>query len=209
MASNKNITMKQFNGTDYDTLYPKTVAAQIDDVYSKSEVYSKAETYSQSQLYTQAQTLTNATKTLYGLNSSAVPNDAFATIKTMFDGRVRIAHGTYRGTGVYGVNNKNSLTFPFAPELLILYQVGNIGLMSGVDGNDSGFYAILPRETTAFKVVAYNSNYSQYDADTNYISFSGNTATWYIDYSYSSNAGAQFNASGTTYGYIVIGGGDY
>ena len=66
MASNKNITMKQFNGTDYDTLYPKTVAAQIDDVYSKSEVYSKAETYSQSQLYTQAQTLTDATKTLYG-----------------------------------------------------------------------------------------------------------------------------------------------
>ena len=29
MATTKNITMKQFNGTDYDTLYPKTVAAQI------------------------------------------------------------------------------------------------------------------------------------------------------------------------------------
>lgn len=37
MATNKNITMKQFNGVDYDTLYPKTIASQIDDVYSKSE----------------------------------------------------------------------------------------------------------------------------------------------------------------------------
>lgn len=28
MASNKNITMKEFNGTDYDTLYPKTLDSQ-------------------------------------------------------------------------------------------------------------------------------------------------------------------------------------
>ena len=38
MATNKNITMKQFNGVDYDTLYPKTIASQVDDVYSKNEV---------------------------------------------------------------------------------------------------------------------------------------------------------------------------
>lgn len=29
MATNKNITMKQFNGTDYDTLYPATLGSQI------------------------------------------------------------------------------------------------------------------------------------------------------------------------------------
>ena len=38
MATNKNITMKQYNGVDYDTLYPKTIASQIDDVYSKDEM---------------------------------------------------------------------------------------------------------------------------------------------------------------------------
>ena len=32
MATNKNIIMKQFNGTDYDTLYPKTIASQVDGV---------------------------------------------------------------------------------------------------------------------------------------------------------------------------------
>ena len=29
MSTNKNITMKQYNGTDYDTLYPKTTASQV------------------------------------------------------------------------------------------------------------------------------------------------------------------------------------
>ena len=54
MATTKNIIMKQFNGTDYDTLYPKTVAAQIDDVYSKSETYPQSQLYTRSQLYTKA-----------------------------------------------------------------------------------------------------------------------------------------------------------
>lgn len=30
MAKNKNITMKQYNGTDYDVLYPKTKVSQVD-----------------------------------------------------------------------------------------------------------------------------------------------------------------------------------
>ena len=34
MATEKNITMKQFNGTDYDTLYPKTIASQVDGLLS-------------------------------------------------------------------------------------------------------------------------------------------------------------------------------
>ena len=35
MATEKNITMKQFNGTDYDTLYPKTIASQIIELEGK------------------------------------------------------------------------------------------------------------------------------------------------------------------------------
>ena len=62
MAVNKNITMKQYNGTDYDTLYPKTIAEQVDGIYSKEQV------------------LTDITKSLYGLTSSAVPDDVFAAI---------------------------------------------------------------------------------------------------------------------------------
>lgn len=38
MASVKKITMREYNGTDYDTLYPKTIASQVDGVYNKTEV---------------------------------------------------------------------------------------------------------------------------------------------------------------------------
>ena len=62
MATTKNITMKQYNGTDYDTLYPKTIASQVDGVYNKTEI------------------LTAATAALYGLGSDAVPDDVFKTL---------------------------------------------------------------------------------------------------------------------------------
>lgn len=151
--------------------------------------------------------LKDSTAALFGLDNTALPDDVLVAIKTMFNGRVRIAHGTYSGTGKYGKNNKNSLTLPFAPELLILYRAGNIGVVSGSKDNSESSYAILPKQTTTFVTIAYGGNY--YRDETNYISFSGKTVTWYMDYSYSNNAGAQFNASGTTYGYIAIGGGDY
>ena len=36
MATTKNITMKQFNGTDYDTLYPKTRVEQVENLTPSS-----------------------------------------------------------------------------------------------------------------------------------------------------------------------------
>lgn len=126
MATNKNITMKQFNGTDYDTLYPKTVAAQIDDVYSKSETYPKSQLYTQSQLYTKTQTLTDATKTLYGLNNTAVPDDVFVASAVANTGYIHITTKTSSGVvagmpimidGVYagktGINGKARISVPF------------------------------------------------------------------------------------------------
>ena len=62
MATIKNITMKQFNGMDYDTLYPKTKVEQVEGAY------------------TQQQILSDSTKTLYGLDETAVPDDVFKSI---------------------------------------------------------------------------------------------------------------------------------
>lgn len=42
MSTNKNITMHQYNGVDYDTLYPKTTASQViglEDI-SSTKVYT-------------------------------------------------------------------------------------------------------------------------------------------------------------------------
>lgn len=66
LATTKNITMKQFNGTDYDTLYPKTIASQVDGVYNKTEI------------------LTAATAAMYGLGSDAVPDDVFVSLTNCF-----------------------------------------------------------------------------------------------------------------------------
>ena len=62
MATDKLITMKQFNGTDYDTLYPKTKVEQVEGAY------------------TQQQILSNATAAMFGLGDTAVPDDAFALL---------------------------------------------------------------------------------------------------------------------------------
>lgn len=62
MATNKNITMKRFNGTDYDTLYPETIIEQVKGAYTKQQI------------------LTSATAALYGLGADAVPDDVLAKI---------------------------------------------------------------------------------------------------------------------------------
>ena len=62
MGVEKNIIMNQFNGTDYDTLYPKTKVEQVEDAYSQQQI------------------LADSTKALYGLGNDAVPDDVFFVI---------------------------------------------------------------------------------------------------------------------------------
>lgn len=62
MASEKNITMRQYNGVDYDTLYPKTKVEQVEGAYTRQQI------------------LSDSTKGLYGLGSDAVPDDVFKTL---------------------------------------------------------------------------------------------------------------------------------
>ena len=113
MATNKNITIKQFNGTDYDTLYAKTIAIQVDGVYNKTE------------------TLSATTAALYGLGTDAVPDDVLALIKPMIDSnyselsslansKAKIDIGSYVGTGEY----YKTLTFPQLPKFVFINEVG-------------------------------------------------------------------------------------
>ena len=74
MATNKNITMRQFNGTDYDTLYPKTKVEQVEGAY------------------TQQQILADSTKTMFGLGTDAVPDDAFLALSKAVTKKVIMEH---------------------------------------------------------------------------------------------------------------------
>ena len=196
LATTKNITMKQFNGTDYDTLYPKTIASQIPDVYSKTN------------------TITATTLSQLGLSADKLPNDAFQQIKTLIDNvqsstdsKARIQIGSYVGTGTYGADNPCSLTFDFAPQIVIItapkinvHVVGNFLASNG--------------STVACIGATYNNMRSNY-IDANIIlqySLTGNTLSWYELHYYIGTDGygfdgseAQFNDYNETYHYIAFG----
>ena len=214
MATNKNIIMKQFNGTDYDTLYPKTVAAQIDDVYSKDETYPKSQLYTQSQLYTRQQILSDSTKGLFALGTDAVPDDVFSLLKTLIDtaqstanGRARISTGTYIGTGSTGISNKKSLTFDFPVQLFILHD-GSAPVGTGFYGAYPSLYCLfLPRNENGVDIRMYYG-----DSTSNWyycnFQFKNNKVMWYAhdrNGTETPSADYQFNTSGKTYYYIAIG----
>lgn len=184
LATTKNITMKQFNGVDYDTLYPKTKVEQVEGAY------------------TQQQILANSTKTLYGLDENAVPDDALTTIKALIDSnyselsslvnsKARIAAGSYVGTGKYGASNPCSLTFNFVPLLVVVqtkeYSAGNA---------TSATLVIVPQSKQAW---AFGNFYNK--VEYNIISLSGNTLSWYNE----SDEFKQLNIKGRVYCYTAIG----
>lgn len=170
--------MKQFNGTDYDTLYPKTIASQIPDVYSKTDI------------------ITTKTLSQLGLSADKLPNDAFQQIKTLIDnvqtsadGKAKIQTGSYVGTGTYGPNNPCSITFDFEPSFLII----------------SGYES---RATTAFFVYGFNyftvihpdsTQATMSGWSTSITSWENNTVSWY------SNAARYQLNSARNYYYVAIG----
>ena len=180
MATNKNITMKRFNGADYDTLYPKTIVEQVEGAYTKQQI------------------LTSATAALYGLGASAVPDDVLATARSLIstaqstaDSKCKIISGSYVGTGTYGKDNKNSLTFDNPPKMLIVTSPGRVSSFTtyGLLLYISGFNGLAPSTFTSRTDGFYMVT----------ISGSGNTVSWYS----TGSAEYQLNKSGVTYDYIV------
>ena len=98
MATTKNITMKQFNGTDYDTLYPKTVYNQVSGVapagYGLGETSPYIAKTSESGEYDAdtidktgffaAKTNTPTGKWCYGLHVNRTDNSAFQLLTSEF-----------------------------------------------------------------------------------------------------------------------------
>lgn len=109
---------------------------------------------------------------------------------------VKVAIGSYKGSGTYGDTNPNTLTFGFRPKLLIIQIDGNdmfdgkllIMLHSGVDGD------------TLFNVITLKAE--TYSMDWNFIfgSWNDTTVTWYA-----SSADDQLNTKNYTYTYFAIG----
>ena len=142
MATEKNITMKQFNGTDYDTLYPKTIGAQIagavpiasggtNGTTAPSGVNNLVAGLSQiapasNDLFPfrnisgntgGSVTLANLAVAL-GNNGVITPSNLAAQASAL--GFAKIQTGSYKGTGTYGASHPCSLTFNFVPKIVII-----------------------------------------------------------------------------------------
>ena len=99
---------------------------------------------------------------------------------------VKIATGSYTGTGTYGASNPNSLTFEFEPKLVFI---------SSKDQNPPVCAFAINGQTTFSKTNIGDSS------QTSRCSFSGNSFTWYngryVD--------IQFNMLDRIYYYVAIG----
>ena len=83
MATNKNITIKQYNGSDYDVLYPATQASQTS--YDNSTTHSSATTVQGviDELFTSVSNgKTSLASAITDKGQSTSPNDSFSTMAT-------------------------------------------------------------------------------------------------------------------------------
>lgn len=144
--------------------------------------------------------LKDATAALYGLDSTAVPDEVLvaareliATAQSTADSKCKIVSGSYVGTGTYGEDNKNSLTFDSPPKLLIIASSGS----SSYGGSKSYILLLyIPGLSGYVPAVFTNGSDGFYMVS---ISGSGNTVSWYS----AESAAYQLNISGATYDYIV------
>lgn len=114
-------------------------------------------------------------------------------------GAAKIQTGTYTGTGSGGYNNKNSLTFNFAPKILCISS----GIAT-TDNDEHGHHAILYPDIQGGMIWWYartSGISAQYLMN---VSISGNTVYWY-------NAIAdeypryQLNSLNAKYYYVALG----
>lgn len=124
MATNKNITMRQFNGTDYDTLYPKTLGSQIASTVPVSAGGTGINVNPNIHVNLGAENTSNVFEVyprpgVYGtlpVSHGGTGQTSLAALASAM-GAAKIQTGSYVGTGTYGASNPNSLTFNGVPKL--------------------------------------------------------------------------------------------
>lgn len=107
---------------------------------------------------------------------------------------VRIATGSYVGTGTYGASNPNSLTFPFEPKLVIIRVQPS--------SYDSDHMAIFIKPVlNSTSMLRSSKSGGQISGNTIPCTWDKNTLTWYS----TESQDAQLNIKNATYYYVVIG----
>lgn len=117
---------------------------------------------------------------------------------------VQIESGSYVGTGTYGIDNANSLTFKFSPKIVwLLGMKGSTSVFNPIDLSD-GESGVIPCDylTTEYQNAPPYSGSAQVNYCYSKISADRRTIYWYNS---NRNSGAQYNSQSTVYYYIAIG----
>ena len=211
MATTKNIIMKQFNGTDYDTLYPKTIGAQITGAVPIASGGTNGTTASSgvNNLVAGLSQITPASNDLFPFRDVSGNTGGSVTLANLVNvlssdfstlGFTKIQTGSYIGTGTYGENNPNTLTFNFAPKLLWFVACYN---SSENQVKQFGGYNILSSDalTTSMNKYEFTGSYSHEDYSYASKSSDGKTFSWYNTAGYNQ----QFNTQGRKYYWLILG----
>lgn len=173
-----------------------------DAVITQKYVYPEYELYIPAQAVTVSETFVEQVAS-YAAN--AYPqNGVIENERYSFRGRpqyfdTRIAAGTYTGTGTFGPNNKNSLTFPFNPEVLFIMTTAT----SAPSGLEGWLAMFTPGNYTWLGNV--NSGSVIMNVDNNLKGAWGDTVQWWADNGSLSSSKTQMNVSGVVYKYVAIG----
>lgn len=155
--------------------------------------------------------LKDATASLFGLGTSAVPDDVLSKIKTLIDSantnantKARIATGSYTGTNTYGASNPCRLTFDFVPQLVWIYSVQEPGgFVFNTTNQDKGVVVqnIPALDTGYHNYCGFCSSNSYWQESYGRKSSDGKSIYWYN----TKYAFAQLNDSTYRYYYLAIG----
>lgn len=110
----------------------------------------------------------------------------------------KIATGSYVGTGTSGSSSRNTLTFSFEPKIVFIQHQTDASFNKNSTSEIN--YAFMINGITSYVDRLSSSNVSDGIV---YVSWEGNTVTWYRDSS--SYPDGQLNISGATYHYVAIG----
>lgn len=131
-----------------------------------------------------ANLLSDATAALLGLTGDPTVNQALALIGD----KLKAETGSYVGTGTYGSANPNTLTFSFAPKLVIIQP-----------SSGSAYGPMFVRNGVTATAVNYHDT-----SQTSTVTWSngGKTLSWYTQ---SNMVAFQLNTNNYVYIYIAIG----
>lgn len=102
----------------------------------------------------------------------------------------KIETGSYVGTGTYGANNPNTLTFGFKPKMVFMTD--------GRDNFDERYTMFFPWIESLKTINIFKVSQNDYQLNT---TISGNTISWFT----TSNASFQWNEANRKYCYLAIG----